>query len=164
MPNIEITIDDAIYIQDILEWAQNDNEDVLNPYKYINSRNNSISKVEFLHYIKIILSISPSVLIRPHPSVFSYRKTQYLEKYLAKGGYRAEFDKLNEILEEEKRRKEIELEGLQTTIETSKQAILLAKESNDIAKSSDRKAGRGNLIAVISIVLAAIAIIISLVK
>ncbi len=153
MSNIEITIEDTIYIQDILDWAHNNNEQVLDPYKYMQSRNNSITKVEFSHYIKIILSISPAVIVRPHPNVFTYRKTAYLEKYLAKGGYRAEYEKAQEKLEEERRRKDIELEGITTTIKTSKEAIELAKDSNN-------KAFWSNVIAIISALIALVAIII----
>lgn len=151
----ELTIEEAIRIQDILEWAQNNNEHDLSPYKYIQSRNNSITKVEFAHYFKIIKAISPAVIKQQQPYSLSFIKTAYLEKYLSKGGYRAEFDKAQEKLEEEKRRKDIELEGITTTIKTSKEAIELAKDSNN-------KAFWSNVIAIISALIALVAIIISL--
>lgn len=171
MSNFEITKGDAEIIQDILEWANTTTFGSLTPTGYNTERSKNYSNDEFIHFINMVSHVSPRLFSRVNTSRAIYNKTDFLAKYMDNGGFMAEFNKLYEKQHKEEQYKQLEIRSLETTIETSKEAIKLAKDSNilsaqsnEIAKASNRKANLSNWIAGVAALLALLAFIFSLKK
>lgn len=185
MQNIEVTKQDAEIVQDILEWANDTTFGSLTPTGYNKERSQNFSDAEFVHYMDMVSHVSPELFLKLNASRLIYKKRDYLHKYLEKGGFIAEFNKLHEKQEKEKEYKQLEEQSMVTSIKTSLQAIELAKDSNmlseksnsiakdsnklsvqsnDIAKASNRKANLSNVIAGIAALIALIALFLSLKK